>query len=127
MSGDKSLTKDDLVILMESYRNMITMHQTILDQSAKTVDKLDIIATKLDGLFSKQSNMCNSLSSIKETVNKIESHEIESIKNDGKIMNRIYLGWIGMGTIIMGIISTVITFYMAIKPLLQIAKPIIKP
>ena len=30
MSEDK-LTRDDLVLLMESYRNMITMHQTILD------------------------------------------------------------------------------------------------
>jgi hypothetical protein len=57
MSEDK-LTKDDLVLLMESYRNMITMHQTILDQSEKTIEKMGLIADKQDALYAKQNNVC---------------------------------------------------------------------
>ena len=43
LMAEDRLTKDDLVLLMESYRNMITMHQTILDQTNKTIDKLEYI------------------------------------------------------------------------------------
>lgn len=117
MSEDK-LTRDDLVLLMESYRNMITMHQTILDQSEKTIEKMDNIATKQDALFSKQSHLCTSLdrvsenldgasASLKEAAKSAIAHEKETIKQHGKIENKIHLGWIGMGTIIMGLIGLI--------------------
>jgi cysteinyl-tRNA synthetase len=128
---DDNLTKDDLVLLMESYRNMIIMHQTILDQSTKTIEKLDIIATKQEGISTKQGNICSSLSKITNRLDdcatvmkdsninisgmstkitdKINTHEKKSIEDHGKITNKIYLGWIGMGTIIIGLIGLTIT------------------
>lgn len=130
MSEDK-LTKDDLVLLMESYRNMITMHQTILDQSTKTINKLDNITTKQDNIISKQGAVCNSLNNITEKIDrtntklkdttdkidnvggkvadKIDEHEIKRMDSDGKIVSKIHLGWIGMGTIIIGLLGIIVT------------------
>ena len=126
MPEDK-LTKDDLVLLMESYRNMITMHQTILDQGTKIVDVLNTIATKQDSLFSKQGNICSTLNKIQENVcesnntiksskdkietvgsnlgEKLNNHEKKSIEDHGKITNKIYIGWVGMVSIIIALIG----------------------
>lgn len=125
------LTKDDLVLLMESYRNMITMHQTILDQTNKTIDKLDVISTKQDSLFSKQGSLCSSLNDITEKVvdsstniktnstkvddlksgliEKLNSHEIRSTEDHGKLTNKIYIGWVGMISIIIALIGLGLT------------------
>jgi uncharacterized protein YoxC len=143
--SEEKLTRDDLVLLMESYRNMIIMHQTILDQSSKTIDKLDGIATKQDNLFSKQNMICNTLSSITEKIentndklrdtvkkidgvggkidgvedrisnsetnisNRIEEHGKKSVDDNSKIISKIHLGWIGMGTIVLSLIGIIIT------------------
>lgn len=128
----EELTKDDLVLLMESYRNMITMHQTILDQTSKTIDKLDGIATKQDSLFSKQGSVCLQLGNINgkvdkldtgdnidelkaKVIDKLQDHEKKSIEDHGKITNKIYIGWIGMGTIIMSIIGLAVVVTNLIK------------
>lgn len=118
MSEDK-LTRDDLVLLMESYRNMITMHQTILDQSEKTIEKMDVIADKQDKLFSKQGHLCNTLDKVSTNLDDATkslfdaakgatAHEKETIRQYGAVVNKIHLGWIGMGTIILGLIGLII-------------------
>jgi cysteinyl-tRNA synthetase len=130
MSEDR-LTRDDLVLLMESYRNMITMHQTILDQTSKTISIMENIVVKQDSTLSKQSQVCNSLQNItgnlstisvnlSKTADKIDSfetditnqfntHNIRTIEDHGKLTQKIYLGWIGMGTIIIGLVSLIYT------------------
>jgi tetrahydromethanopterin S-methyltransferase subunit B len=121
MSEDR-LTRDDLVLLMESYRNMITMHQTILDQSEKTIEKMDNIANKQDSLFSKQSSICNTLNKVSANLDDTTrsladagkaatAHEKESLQQYSKLINKIHLGWVGMGTIIMGLIGLIIILF----------------
>jgi len=148
MPEDK-LTKDDLVLLMESYRNMIIMHQTILDQSSKSIDILDSITKKQDNLFSKQdkdvdiisTTLENSVKVFLERLDNVEqkmstglnkalsdivnnstnranevgamvsdklvSHEKKSIEDHAGITNKIQLGWVGMGTIMIGLIGLI--------------------
>jgi len=119
------LTRDDLVLLMESYRNMITMHQTILDQTSKTIERMDNIASKQDSLFFKQGNICNELQKITgnlDIVNKnnenlnlkstsiekqLNDHEKITLNDHNKIINKIHLGWIGMGTIIISLLTLI--------------------
>jgi len=118
MSEDK-LTRDDLVLLMESYRNMITMHQTILDQSEKTIEKMGLIATKQDDLYSKQNSVCGTLNkvssnlddttkSLSEAAKAAVRHEKDVMAQHNRIETKIHLGWIGMGTIIIGLIGLII-------------------
>lgn len=129
--GEDKLTRDDLVLLMESYRNMITMHQTILDQTNKTIDKLDGIANKQDSLFSKQGNICSTLSKITDKLEgnlthskdsndkinnlsnivteKLNEHDKKSIEDHSKLTNKIYIGWVGMISIILALVGLTIT------------------
>lgn len=117
---EENLTKDDLVLLMESYRNMIVMHQTILDQSTKTIEKLDGITSKQDNISSKQVSICGNLTKITgrvdeivggctTIVDKIDKHHEKSMETHNKLTNKIHLGWIGMGTIIIGLIGLIVT------------------
>lgn len=148
MPEDK-LTRDDLVLLMESYRNMIDMHHTILEQTNKTIERLDTIATKQDTLFSKQGSICNSLGKITdkledcsdnlkdtatkvdngmsaivdkvdsskgEITTKISNHEVKVAENHGKLVNKIHLGWIGMGSIIVSLIALIVVIINIFAP-----------
>jgi len=119
MSEDK-LTKEDLVLLMESYRNMITLHQTVLNQTTKALEKLNIIDSKQDNLKDKNGNLCIYLTKIIETLDnqntmgnnvsfKVDRHEKKSLEDHNKLMNRIHIGWIGMGTIVLSILGLIIT------------------
>jgi hypothetical protein len=131
------LTKDDLVLLMESYRNMIIMHQTILDQTNKTIDKLNGMSEKQDFIFSKQNNLYDTLKNIVEKVNnsslelksnnekteelrsnvveKLNSHELKSAEDHSKLTNKIYIGWIGMISIILALMGLGLTLLDLIK------------
>lgn len=126
MSEDK-LTRDDLVLLMESYRNMITMHQAILGQTTKTIEKLDCITDNQESLFQKNIKIYNKLNNIAEKLSKCsetlekakdkienttnnltkkidDSEKINSIIHE-KIIHKIHMAWIGMGSIIIGLIG----------------------
>lgn len=118
--SDEKLTRDDLVLLMESYRNMITMHQTILDQISRTMSKTEDITKASDAHLQKQIEICSSLKVISNDVkdissklsinsNDIEEFEKKAIEQHGKVINKIHIGWIGMGTIVVALIGIVIS------------------
>lgn len=62
--SEENLTKDDLILLMDSYKNMISMHQTILEQTARVIESLTGISLKQESILGIQGNVCNNLSEI---------------------------------------------------------------
>ena len=85
---------------------------------------MSVIATKQDSLFSKQSAICNTINGmdgkmdkcstgmdgLKDTViSSLNKHEKKTIEEHSKLANKIYVGWIGMGTIIMGLVGLIYT------------------
>lgn len=64
----KHLNKEDLFLLMESYRNMITMHSTLAEQQKQIIDLQNKIINKQDGLSLKQTQSCNQLRMITDEV-----------------------------------------------------------
>lgn len=130
MAENNLLTKDDLVLLMESYKNMISMHQTILEQSNRTIDSLSEIVNRQESISVKQQSTCGILNDVSKKLDicaeklditrtkvdslqstikeKITEHDINSLKSHEKISTKIQIGWIGMGTIILAILSLVI-------------------
>lgn len=131
--ADEILTKDDLVLLMESYKNMISMHHTVLEQSNRMIEQLASVVAQQDGISLKQRDTCSILNSVStkldtcvsklegfskdiegikdNVIEKVNSHSQKSIEDHGKLANKIHLGWIGMGTIILGLITLSITVY----------------
>jgi hypothetical protein len=133
---DDKFTKSDLVLLMESYNNMMRMHETVLNQQTEIIDMQKKITEKQDATINKQGSTCNKLNivanrlddcaiKLKETsvalnnvedniVYKVEDtksiitdYSIKSIEAHSSIKNKIYLGWIGMGTLAIGLVAII--------------------
>lgn len=127
MSED--ITKNDLKIYMNSYENMILMHKTVLDQQGNMTKLLSDIVINQNSISSKQMKTCTEITAIttklndcskilSDAVSKIDdsstklqdglnSHDKESLKEHGKIKNRLYIAYGLSGTIIIGLIGLV--------------------
>ena len=62
----KHLNKEDLFLLMESYRNMITMHSTLVEQQKQIINLQNNMIKKQDEISLKQTKSCDQLSRITE-------------------------------------------------------------
>jgi len=140
-SVEKSLSREDLTLLMESYRNTIELHTTLLEQQKQVLDFQHTIIEKQDFMLGKQSkvydqlstvvkslgtcatnieesnkNMTKTLSSIKDDVEdevakvgtKIEGTRVENVTQHSAITNKIYVGMVGSGMIIITLIGLLI-------------------
>lgn len=118
--SDNNLTRDDLILLMDSYRNHFAMNQTLLDQLGRIVDQQSSMMQKQDEMIQKQSRTCQSLhdaatalkssndkiDNIKtDIIEKVTDHNLSSTKEHGSLKNKIYVGWIGMLSIIAALIG----------------------
>ena len=128
------LSKDDLYLLMESYRNMIEMNSSIatqqkalLENQNKLIEKQKLLSEeqKIDTvLLNRISESCSSftqdykdldkkISSEHEKINTFnvsikelfDSHYLNIIKTHHTILNRIYISMTGMITIILALIA----------------------
>jgi predicted PurR-regulated permease PerM len=62
----KHLNKDDLFLLMESYRNMITLHTTLVEQQKQLMVSQSNMIAKQDDIASQQNTICNKLGRVTE-------------------------------------------------------------
>lgn len=77
----KHLSKDDLFLLMESYRNMTTMHSTLVEQQKQLMVYQSNMIQKQDEISSQQNAICNKLTRVAE---KLEDciHILSKTKDD---------------------------------------------
>jgi len=78
----QSLNKDDLYLLMESYRNMIQMHSTLVEQQKQIIDLQNHILAKQDAIASKQTQSCDQLKGVAE---KLEACAANLLKTNDTI------------------------------------------
>jgi len=64
----KSLSKDDLYLLMESYRNMITMNATLVEQQKQLIDSQSKLLERQDTLNMKQSQLFDKISALVDKI-----------------------------------------------------------
>lgn len=62
----KHLSKEDLFLLMESYRNMTTMHSTLVEQQKQLMAYQSNMIQKQDDISSQQNAICNKLTRVTE-------------------------------------------------------------
>lgn len=138
-SKEQNLTKNDLNLLMESYKNMFLLHQTILDQQTQ-------MSELLEKIVDKQSKSCNELEKVSSTLkdcvtilrenqkdfrdninnvsDKISSHDATSIDGHGKIRNRIYLAMGGSATVIVALIGLIWKLYIDHQAIAEILRTV---
>jgi len=59
MMDVKGLSKEDLYLLMESYKNMITLNATLAEQQKQLMENQQKIFEKQDNLATKQQQFCD--------------------------------------------------------------------
>jgi hypothetical protein len=64
----KSLSKDDLYLLMESYRNMITMNATLAEQQKQLIENQGKLLDRQDTLNSKQVQLFDKISTLVDKI-----------------------------------------------------------
>jgi len=104
----EALNKEDLYLLLESYKNSVEMNTLISQQltsisDALTLSKNDVIV--LDE--SIQKKLDNAVISCGKISDRIVEHEKESIRSHSKIFNKINLLYVGIGSIVLGLIVLV--------------------
>lgn len=86
-SVEKSLSREDLTLLMESYRNTIELHTTLLEQQKQVLQFQHTIIEKQDSILGKQSNVCDKLSTLATNLGACANNIAES----NKAMTETYL------------------------------------
>jgi CHASE3 domain sensor protein len=122
MSEQDQLSKNDLYILMESYKNNIQLNTTLLEQQKQlmvmndtSIQKQKELCNTLDD-FIKNISTCSQeiLKNNVEIIKKIEESTSE-IKNQSaleseRIHNKLYIALIGMIGIVISVIGLAIAF-----------------
>lgn len=93
----KSLSKDDLYLLMESYRNMITMNATLAEQQKQLIDSQSKLLERQDTLNSKQAQLFDKISALVDKIDdwtdvtKSGHDEIQNTCTDleGKVLEKL--------------------------------------
>lgn len=60
----KGLSKEDLYLLMESYKNMITLNATLAEQQKHLMENQEKIIVKQDMLATKQTSVCDRINTM---------------------------------------------------------------
>jgi hypothetical protein len=132
MPEKDNLSKQDLYILMESYKNNIQLNTTLLEQQKQLIilndqsmnkqqelcndiDKLiEKVTTCLEIIQTNQTKLEENQEKLKENQEKLNLDIISFSSNSklehGKIVNRIYLALGGMVTIIISVIGLAATY-----------------
>lgn len=80
-SVEKSLSREDLTLLMESYRNTIELHTTLLEQQKQVLEFQHTIIEKQDSIIGKQGKVCDQLSIIATNLGDCAGNIAESNKS----------------------------------------------
>ena len=88
-SVEKSLSREDLTLLMESYRNTIELHTTLLEQQKQVLEFQHTIINKQDVILGKQSKVYDQLSILANSLGSCATNIDESNKSMIKTLSLI--------------------------------------
>ena len=117
-----ALSKEDLYLLLESYKNSVEMN-TLISQQLSSI--LDMVAQCKENDANLESNIKEKIEDAIKEIEKITNssilHDKEMIKGHGKILNRTNLLYVGMGSVIVALILLVIQVWDKLELIKKIA------
>jgi hypothetical protein len=106
----ESLQKEDLYLLLESYKNSVEMNTVISQQLTSIMEVLkhdkDASILRDDNLGDKIDDALALCIKIKE---RLEDHNIKNISGMGKIVNKVNIIYVAFGSIVLSLIVLIIT------------------
>ena len=116
-----ALNKEDLYLLLESYKNSVEMNTVISQQLTSILDalkegKVDLSTSNTD-LKSLLKDAAANCESVKD---KMANHDKESLASHSKIFNKINLLYVGVGSIVIGLIGIILTLVTKYNQIIQL-------
>jgi hypothetical protein len=113
--GDLGLNRDDLFLLLESYRNTIELNTTLLERQ-------DTLNAGLKKLLSEQINLCTNQAVIAadigrlsaETFSLIQKHRTDEISEHSSLSLRIYAAFSVVGALALALLGLLIKIWPTI-------------
>jgi Mg2+ and Co2+ transporter CorA len=81
MDGQGQLNRNDLLLMMDSYKNNVEMYTVIMEQLKKISDQLETVVEQQRDMVTKQRVTCDTIGKISETLNMTLTTQRESIKD----------------------------------------------
>lgn len=111
-----ALSKDDLYLLLESYKNSVEMNTLISQQLSTILDVLQQCKEENAHTIESMKDKIGDVSAIIEKLrDKIDSHNTEEIKAKGNLSGKVNLLYIGIGSIVLGLIWIIYQLMEKIK------------
>jgi hypothetical protein len=106
----ESLQKEDLYLLLESYKNSVEMNTVISQQLTSIMSVLkqykEASVLRDDALGEKIDDALSLCSKIKE---KLEDHNLKNTSGIGKLSNKVNLLYVAFGSIVISLVILVVT------------------
>lgn len=138
---DDTISKKDIFNMMDSYKSNVEFNKELLESQSKILEQHNDIITNLNKINEKQntnninqadignhleilidkltchntncsSNKDEAVTSVKEGINKINSHHLESIKSHSVLRNSIIAG---VGTLSSIVVSLIYIIYQLVS------------
>lgn len=110
------MSKDDLLLLLDSYRNMVSSNTVLLEQQKTLIQDHEKILDKqseiIDKILAESSNRKDG----------VQHLEVEVVKGFGAIKNRVHIMYVGLAVFAISLVSLLITTMDKWKILEAIAK-----
>ena len=110
MSGGTAFDKQDLYLFMESHKNMVELHTLVLSQLQQVLESNKQLNDKSNQVIVTIEEMTGKMGEFIGTVGKLQidlaHYQSDNTRAHETLKNNIYIGWVGMVSIIILLIAT---------------------
>jgi hypothetical protein len=110
MTGGNPFGKEDLYLFIDSHKNMVELHTLVLSQLQVLIESNKQLNKKSDQVIESMNALTTKVGEFVEKAGQIQvdiaQAHAESTKAHEEIKNNIYVGWVGMASIVILIIAT---------------------
>lgn len=111
-NADVGLDRDDLFLLLESYRNTIELNTTLLERQDTLNAGLEKILGELVKICANQVTLSTDIGNLSgETFALVKGHRVEEIKEHSGLSLRIYAAFSLLGALTLALIGLLIKIW----------------
>jgi len=129
MGGDGILSRDDLFLLMEAYRNNIELSTTLLQQQNQITEQLKKTTMQQEKICTSIDKVANKLDTCTDELHKAHQEMVvektrcqaQSSKEHGSIIHRVNLVYVGIGALLVQFLAFVIDVFAKLELIRKIA------
>ena len=126
MPENKELSRDDLFLLMQSYKNTVESNTVLLEQQKKLLEQHNVIIEKqkdVTDVLNKVLEKFGTVGDMKgEVLEQLNERHLSCVQDHGSIKQRMIFIYAGIGVVTVSLVGLVITVFNKMELIEKIAK-----